>query len=179
MPRYYVGHLIKGDAAEYYKHITADLAERFGVKNLSEKAPPHFTFKAPFESSNIEEFEQKLGDVASRQKPAPLSIEGFGRMGKTVFLAIKPDPELQKQANEIALALSQFGQSRRSVPIPLRFHVSVARFLKPKQLREIWDYVQTLPKPQFDVTFDGLALFVFVGRRWEIQSTWPFKNNDA
>lgn len=175
--RYYVGHLIKGGVADYYKEITTDLAKRFGIKNLSETKPPHLTFKAPFESESIETFEKEIGEVASRQKMSQFFIEGFGCFdleSKTVFLTVKPDPKLQIKTNDIARALAYFGENRKFVPDPLYLHISIARYLDSELSQKIWDYVVTLSVPRFEVEFDSLTLFVNQDNCWKIKSTFAF-----
>ena len=175
--KYYVGCLIKGKAADYYKEITTDLAQRFGIKNLSDTKPPHLTFKAPFETEGIETFEKEISEMASRQKVSQFCIKGFSRFdleSKTIFLAIKPDPELQRKANGIVKALMHFGENRKFVPEPLYLHVSIARYLDFELSQKIWAYVATLPAPQFKVAFDNLTLFVNQDNRWEIKSTFSF-----
>ena len=175
--RYYVGLLIKGEPAEYYKKITTDLAKRFDIKNLSDTKPPHLTLKAPFESESIEIFEKEIGELASKQKVSQLFIEGFGRFdleSKTVFLAVKPDPELQIKVNGMVRALVHFGENRKFVPEPLYSHISIARYLDVELSQKIWDHVATLPVPRFEVAFDSLTLFVSQDNRWEIKSIFPF-----
>lgn len=175
--KYYVGYLVKGEVADYYREITSDLSKRFGIKNLSDTKPPHLTFKAPFETENIEIFEKEIKRVASQYKVSKFFIEGFGRfesMDKTIYLAIKPDSELNKKANGIIKTIAYFGENRKSIPQPFHPHISVARFLDPEMFQKIWNYVSTLPIPRFETVFDGLTLFVDQNNHWEVKSTFPF-----
>ena len=89
--RYFIGNLIRGEAAEYFKATCNDLATRFGVEDVSAIVAPHITVKAPFERNEL----VMLDDVISMITEAPiipLSLSKWNRFGtRTIFLdAVQP-----------------------------------------------------------------------------------------
>lgn len=177
MRRYFVGNLIQGEVAEYYRAFTADLTKRFKVPNLSEKIPAHFTLKPPFETDDVTPFAAEVKDVAASCAPIPFYVKGFGGFGShTIYLSILPHPEFQETAERIVDALNNFGENKRMLPRPFHPHLSLARAYYSNQqiINAIWDYVQTLPSPTFELIFDNLTLFEYVDHRWEIYETCPF-----
>ncbi|MDP2704806.1 MAG: 2'-5' RNA ligase family protein [Patescibacteria group bacterium] len=178
--RYFIGYLIEGEAGEYYKKITADLSERFGIKNLSEYIPLHLTLKAPFETGDISVIEKVLEDTAVKEETSPLVIDGFERFGsqsRTIFLGIKDNVRVQEKAEKLLHLLSGFGNYQKPIPLPLKLHASIARYLSPEQSQNVWDYVSSLPAPHFDLQFNNLTLFVHQDNHWEIQKTFYFHDN--
>ena len=178
--RYYFGHVISGRAAEYYASLNADLAQRFGVKNLAETQPPHFTLRPPFEVDSIADVvDEYVESLASGCQPLPFSLEGFGsfpltKEGITIFLKVVPNKSLQKCVNYLAIRLAEFGDDVRPAPLPIKLHVSVARYLAPKQWIDILAYLTNLPKPRFDLEFDHVALMAKSGGRWELKKKYHF-----
>lgn len=172
--KYFVGHLINGEAAEYYREITADLASRFGIKNLAEKLPPHLTLRAPFESDDIVQFERRVRRLAGQEKPMRFSIDGFGNFGdKTVFLSVK-GAGIKEKLEKIAKTLTDFDGGQKPMPTPLFSHISIARFLKPQEYGKIIEYLSRLPVPNFNLDFDNLTIFIRKENRWNIFKTYYF-----
>ncbi len=174
---YFVGYLIEGEAAKYYQQITTDLAARFGIANLSLRIPPHFTFKPPFESDNINPFKKTLGDIASSQTSLPIDIDGFDRYGldsKTIYLNVRKDDGLNNKILKIIDQIKDFGEKKKPLPDNFRLHASIARHLTSEQSAAIWNYLQTLPPPHFELNFDNLTLFRLADKIWQTEKTWRF-----
>jgi 2'-5' RNA ligase len=169
MKRYFIGYLIQGSAAEYYRKITADLSEKFGIKNLSLRLPPHFTFKPPFDADDLEDV-KKFVDVLSKEvKNLPIVFDGFGRFSennRTIFLKVREDEELLMSVEKIVDRLEKVGGNRLKIPKPVHLHASIARGLTPRQSKEIWAYLMTLPAPHFEMRFDNITVFELGESGW-------------
>lgn len=175
MERYFVGHKVSGEAADYYYQVTGELAQKFGIKDLGERVAPHLTLKPPFESARIAEFERMLSGIASSHKPIAYVVEGFDvfeKEGKdsTIFLAVAENSGLQSAAQDIAKSIADFGDDREMMhvlPAKIRLHISIARYLSQAELSEIMEYLRSRPTPRFDATFDNLTLFKYRPGGWD------------
>ena len=174
--QYFVGYLVEGEASNYYKTLTTELEQRFGVKNLSNFIPPHFTFRIPFETEKIEEFEQYVDQITSSIKSVGISINGFDKLeGKRMTIFLSAISESMDTLEGIIDSLEQYDEANKAPKRPLILHTSIARFLSPEQCEEIWNYLQTLPAPQFNLKFDNLTIFKLVDDIWEVHKIFRFK----
>ncbi|HEY4477878.1 MAG TPA: 2'-5' RNA ligase family protein [Candidatus Paceibacterota bacterium] len=174
--QYFVGYLVEGEASEYYKALTSDLNQRFGIKNLSEYIPPHLTLKIPFEPDSIEDFEKYVATVSETLSTVDLSVDGFEKFdGKrmTIFLRVAVGENI-KTIEEVVDHLESYSEYTKKLPRPLTLHSSIARFLSPEQCDEIWSYLQTLPTPQFNLVFNNLTIFKLVDGIWGVHKTFTF-----
>ncbi|MCW9054407.1 MAG: 2'-5' RNA ligase family protein [Candidatus Pacebacteria bacterium] len=177
--RYFVGHLITDEVvARYYKHLTTNLSERFGIKNLSLHTPPHLTLKPPFESGDTALFKELLGEIAGEERSIPLTIEGFGSFtqkdgGGIVYLAVRKSGVIQAHAERIVDRIAEFGEGKNLLRRPLTLHVSVARFLSPEDMGHVQEYLKNISLPQFDLVLNNITLFRHISGRWEVEEVFP------
>lgn len=174
--QYFVGYLVEGEASDYYKTLTSDLEQKFGIKNLSEYIPPHLTLKIPFEPESIEDFEKYVATVSETLSTADFVVDGFEKFdGKrmTIFLKVTAGENI-KIIEEVVDHLESYGEDTKKLPRPLTLHTSIARFLSPEQCDEIWSYLQTLPKPHFNLVFNNLTIFKLVDEIWEAHKIFRF-----
>lgn len=175
--RYFIGNLIRGEAAEYYKATCADLAARFGIEDVSAIVPPHVTVKSPFERPDIDAVDDALSFIA--ESPAvPLALSGWNHFtNRTIFLdAPRPPAELKEFLKNALAKLHSLGLPPTPQEHDTHIHMSMARFLKPQQYDEVWAYLQSTPAPQFDILFDNLTIFVKEKREdkaWKVLKTFP------
>lgn len=179
MERFFVGYRLKNrELEEYYLRITAELEEKFKIKNLGNRVKPHFTLKAPFETGNLEKFEKILEDLAKKQESIPFAIEGFGYFtrdhGNTIFLEAAENPELQDAVQDIVDEIRDFGEDKRSLPEEIKLHVSIARYMDDGQFKEAWSYLRAQASPKFNLNFDNLTLFRYFPGGWEIYREFDF-----
>ena len=173
MSSYFAGYLVEGDAAGFYERITADLARRFSIRNLALKAPPHITLKPPFDTDDIAPFQTRMVELASGIAP-PLSLRGFGSFRKgTIFLDVVGSPALEQALTQAVEGLASSGEAGRPLATPIHPHVSIARHLREDRFDAIWDYLQTLSPPSFDLAFDNLTLFTHDGAGWQVEASVP------
>jgi hypothetical protein len=80
-------------------------------------------------------------------------------------------PELLERGSHLATELGELVDGK-SVPLPIKMHVSVARKLAPGLYKRIMQYLEALPDPYFESTFDNLTLFRNVGGKWIVEETY-------
>ena len=97
MPRakYFIAHLLRGNAAAYHSRLTRFLSTQFNTVPLHEKVAPHITVKIPFEATatelaGLEHVLQGFADRANavRERGVP-PLEGEAR--KTFIEAAEKD----------------------------------------------------------------------------------------
>jgi 2'-5' RNA ligase len=175
--RYFIGDLIRGEAAEYYKATCADLATRFGAEDVSRIVAPHITVKAPFERREIETVDD-VASLVAETAPISLSLSKWNHFGtRTIFLdAVNPSRELKEYLKSVLSQLRAIGLSLNHQELDPHIHMSVARFLKPNQFEDIWKYLESMPAPQFDINFDNLTIFHKENaeeKAWKVLKTFP------
>lgn len=174
--KYFAGYLVGGEAAEYYAKIANDLAFRFGVRDLSERIPPHFTLKPPFTTDNLASFREALAALAGKEHPTPFVLEGLdSHSGGTVYLAVAQNAAFRRQAEKLVHALFPFGEHQKTLRLPFTPHVSIARYLTEEEKAKVLEYLGMLPSPRFELSFDNLTLFAHDGARWRAEETFKFQ----
>ncbi len=175
---YFVGYLIENDASDYYKQITSDIAQRFGIINLSLSIPAHLTLKIPNVISDLQDFENYVSDIASKTKVSELYIDGFekfdGKKNNTIYLSVSSKDGMQNIENAVD-KLESYKENIKNIERPLKLHSSIARFLNTEQCAEIWNYIQTIPKPNFTLEFNNITIFKRVGHDFLIHKTYLLK----
>lgn len=171
--KYFVAHLLTGDAKTYHERLTRDIAYRYGVYPLHERVVPHFTVKAPFEcdEEGIQEVERVLRSFAHNESSAPYTIRGFGKFGfRTAYLDVHRSPEA---ISLVRRAIRTVNDNVSWVPrSPLegnKLHASVARFMTRKQSRRVGRYLAT-QKAFFRQTLDNIAILRKEGRTWDVET---------
>lgn len=175
--RYFIGCHIRGEAAEFVKATTSDLAARFGITDVTTIAPPYMTVKAPFERNNLEMVEEVIS-LATEVPPRPLTLSGWNHFdNRTIFIDAKDSsPELTSYLRSVLAKLRAIGLPVNPLEDKLHLHLSVARFLKPKEYEEIWKYLSTIPVPKFDIMFDNLTIYTKEKKEdkaWKTLKTFP------
>lgn len=174
--RYFIGNLIRGESSEYYKTTCTDLAMRFGIMDISTLVPPHMTIKAPFERNSPE----MIDDVIAMVSEAPahtVKLEGWNHFdNRTIFTEAKQvPPKLVEYLRGVLAKLRAIGLGSTPLEQKFHLHMSVARFLQPKQFEEVWRYLASVPKPNFDIRFDNLTIFEKDkdDKAWKVMKTFP------
>ena len=178
--KYFVAHLLSGEARAYHERLTRELAFRYQIFPLHEKVTPHITVKPPFETDEegIAEVERVLRACAHNERAAPLSIKGFGHFGfRTIYLDTQKNPEAVSLVRSVVRALNEnISWMPRFVHEGNKLHASVARFMDRVQYRRVTRYLAK-ETPTFKVEFDNLAILRKNGKTWEVISVIPFKND--
>lgn len=174
--KYFIAHLLSGDAKVFHESVARELSFRFHTAPLYERLPPHITIKAPFETdeAGIAEVERILRALAHGERAAPITIRGFGRFGfRTVYLDVVKSPDA------VAFVRNTLKILRENIPwlptAPLegnKLHASVARFLTRRQFRHIWRFLKTF-HPEFHLSFDNIAILKKEGQTWTVHASIP------
>lgn len=175
--QYFVGYLIEGNTSKYYKKITSDLGQKFDIKNLSEHIPPHLTLKIPFETDTIEDFENYVSKKTENLSGMDLVVDGFEKFNgrrMTIFLKVNAGENI-KTIENIVDYLESYDKDIKKLPRPLALHTSIARFLSPEQCKDIWNYLQEIPSPYFNLIFNNLTIFKLINDVWEVHKIFYFK----
>ena len=160
-PWYQIGYLADGEVQKYYETLTLDLSRRFGVEDLSHKVPAHLTLKYPFASDDTTEIEKRIDDFTFGKNPIPFIINGFDRFENnkgTIFLSINQSAELSAFVKDCITELGNLNEVRKFDPNDYKLHLSVARHLRPETSDLICNYLATIPKPRFELSFDNLTI---------------------
>ncbi|HEX8591633.1 MAG TPA: 2'-5' RNA ligase family protein [Candidatus Paceibacterota bacterium] len=172
MQLYFVAHRINGEAADYYAQLTKNIEKHFGLPALVRRSPAHITLKPPFTADDVSGVRARLAELAAEMPPLPLTIRGFDTFRqRTLYLHIVMAPELLERGSHLATELGELVDGK-SVPLPIKMHVSVARKLAPGLYKRIMQYLEALPDPYFESTFDNLTLFRNVGGKWIVEETY-------
>lgn len=175
--RYFIGNMIRGEAAEYFKATCDDLSTRFGVEDVSAIVAPHITVKAPFERNETVMLDDVISMVAEAPT-IPLSISKWNHFGtRTIFLdAVQPPMQLKEYMKSVLSKLRAMGINLNSQEFDPHIHMSLARFLKPDQFERIWKYLESMPAPRFDIIFDNLTIFQkekIEDKAWKVLKIFP------
>jgi len=172
--KYFVAHLLNGDAYQYHLSLTKELSDRFRITPLHERVDPHISIKS-FEANDYEigQVEILLGRVAQRSSPAPLMIEGFGRFGyKTLFLDVQKSRAATLFARECITEMNALPWMRSVAYEGEKLHSSVARYLRFSQSKKIWHLLRKRETPHFRTQLDAITILKKPGRRWEKHRTF-------
>lgn len=176
--RHFIGYLGKGEVEEYYNALTTELHEKFGIRNLSLRVPPHLTLKYPFETDDAADTESRMKEFLTDKPTFPFFIKGFGRFddnNKTIFLSVTQNDALSAFVEDCIVSLGDMEEKKKFDAKKFHIHMSVARHLDDDLSEQIWKYVSTLPPPYFEMLFDNLTLFVQENERWKVQRTFVLK----
>ena len=83
--KYFIGCLIKGDVKKYQEKLIDKISKNFGVRNLNEHIPAHFTLKAPFEAKHIDSIKKLLKKFSLKEKRSRIKIDGIGNFHRRVI----------------------------------------------------------------------------------------------
>lgn len=177
--KYFVAHLLSGDAKAYHAGLTRVLSSKFHIIPLHERIPPHITIKPPFETdeAGIKEVERVIRAFAHHERAIPLVFDGFGRFGfRTIYMDVYKSAEVVSLVRRAVHTLNAHIDWMVAGPLEgNKLHASVARFLNRKQFRRIWRELRML-HPHFESSFDSIAILKKEDRTWSIHSLIPLNS---
>jgi hypothetical protein len=180
--KYFIAHLLTGDAKAFHEGVTRELSTRFGTLPLHDRLPPHLTVKAPFETDErgIEDIERILRAFASHERAAPFFIRGYGKFGfRTVYLDVpKGSPAIALVRRMLATLSANASWLPRHPLEGNKLHASVARFLTRRQSRHIWWYFKGT-RPSFSLLLDNVAILRKEGKVWKVHALIPLREIDG
>ena len=172
--RFFIGYLIQGPAAAWHREVSDEIAERFGIWKVTEKNPPHVTIYYPFETDDIGSVKDYLRTwLASHRSSGTIEISGFDRFDdRVIFARVGVDRSVEGEILALRRELAVIVPARDALwPDQLAWHphATLAYKIPPETVRDIWNYVKTLPAPRFEAPFDNVTIFRWHGERWEIE----------
>jgi len=165
--KYFIGYLIRGEAANWHIKVAKEISDKYGTWKIHEKLPPHITIYRPFDLDDIQPVKNLLASWASKKHAlGDLLLSGFGHFDDNVVFA---KVEIDQSTKDIIEALREDIQRIPGVP-PEDFpdwhpHATVANHLPPEQIKLIWGDMSKQDIPSFKLPFDNVTLFRFVGDR--------------
>ena len=142
---YFVGYLIRGEAAAWHMSVVKHVAERFNSKKLYEKVPPHLTLYRPFTTNDIESIKEILRSKTSASLPwGYIEIQDYSHFGDRVVFA---KAEVEEAIRERVSDLQESLRVIRAMPENHKEwnpHATIAYRMPEERIREIWEYVATL-----------------------------------
>lgn len=174
--QYFVGYLVEGSASEYYNSITSDLEQKFGIKNLASVTPPHFTFRIPFETERIDDFEKYVDNIIKDISCVDIQISKFEKLeGKRMTIFLSAYSQHMTVFENVVDILESYDQGQKTPSRPLVLHTTIGRHLSYEQSDEVWNYLQTVPKPNFFLSFNNLTIFKLTdGDIWTVHKIFRF-----
>jgi len=174
--RYFIGYLIKGQAAEWHINLSDDIAERFNIWKITQKNPPHITIYYPFETENVDCVKDLLKNWLRKNDFAGnVILSGFDRFDdRVVFACVKIDDAVEKKIAELRKDLEAVVPSKDTIlPDQTTWHphATLAYKIPSEKIQEIWNYVKTLEVPKFQMSFDNVTIFKWDENRWVIEES--------
>lgn len=178
--KYVVVHLIRGGAGKLHASITHDLTEKFDIYPLYDFIAPHLTLKRSFEfnENRVTEIYKAVDDFATNHTQSDYKLKGFGNFDEVaVYIDVVPSMETKQNITDLQESLSKIeGISLDDFDRAQNLHATVALGkLKPFDLDQIWEYVQTLEQPDFSMKFDNVAVLKKIDGRWVIDRITEIK----
>lgn len=164
------------DAVKEIQQYFADHHDSRGAQ----KSPPHITLQPPFEWGLAEtnRLRASLEEFARSQPSVPVTLSGFGAfVPRVIYVNVLKTPELLnlQQALMASMETTCGIVDRRSQDRPFAPHMTVAfRDLSRQQFRAAWPEFQNRPI-SFEFTATHLTLLLHDGKRWNVETEFPFQ----
>lgn len=176
MAKYLVCYNLPPAVADYHDTVVADVAARFQIRPLNQRIPSHATIKIPFDTERIDDIERVTAQFANDNKPAPMTIGGFGAFNQNViYMDIQPSEAAQGLADRY---IARLEKEISWLPIhpydrDQKLHATIAKRLPAQagdirnQFDEIWRYVTETYQQSFPVSFNNITILTNdQNKRW-------------
>ncbi len=176
-----IAHSIRGDAKNAHEALTKDLADKFDSFPIHERISPHLSLKRWFEldEQGMEALCKTLDAFVATRKQSNYKLSGFGHFGKEViYMDVVPSKEtlvtvkdLKTELHKIEkLTFDEFDDLENDLHATLVFGA-----LKPFDFDPIWEYLEKIPQPNFNMKFDNITIFKKLVNTWEVERAWELK----
>jgi 2'-5' RNA ligase len=174
--RYFIGYLLDGEAARWHAEAAREISEKFETWPLNEKIPPHITIYRPFDSSDLSGVKKLLKEWLETAVPTRILISGFDKFEHgVVYARVEIDEKIKESVEELRRKLGQIpGMPEEDFPV-WHPHSTLANYLSQEELNQVWQYVQTLPKPNFNLLMNNVTIFRSEGERsWTVDTAFQY-----
>lgn len=139
----------RGQARQYIRYLTHDVAKRFEVTGATRSRPvPHVTLFGPFNTRYEAEMVAKVANIATAYRLVPFQVKGFGYFDniktKVIYLEITPSRKLKKLRWELSKGLRSGMADTypvHDVQREFHFHATIAFKDIDRKFSEIWNYL--------------------------------------
>jgi 2'-5' RNA ligase len=168
---YFVGYMLEGEAAAWHSEVAQAISHQFGTWKVHERVAPHLTIFYPFDSEDIQSISTFLEEWSNRELLGSMQMRDFGQFEDVaVFAKVEAPPTIDTVVKELQSELLKIAGIPRRGFRDWNPHATLAHRVPKETLKQIWEFVQTLPKPDFTLPFDNLTLFKHEGERaWSIE----------
>ncbi len=176
--KYFIGYLIQGEVADWHNNLAREIAEKFNIWKVYEKLPPHITI---FNTSYLENVEPVVNFLEnwsrSRKIPGNFTMNDYDYFeSRAVFAETEPDSPVRTVVEELIKDVKLIpDMTQEDFPF-WHPHATLAYKITPEEINAVWEYVQTLKKPNFILPFDNVTLFRFDDTKWIVEKTFRLLN---
>ncbi|MEX0646811.1 MAG: 2'-5' RNA ligase family protein [Balneolaceae bacterium] len=176
-PLYFIALVPGSDIRKKIRELKEEMKERFDSKHAL-KSPAHITMQKPFrrEEDREPELIQSLEDLASKQQPFRLDLEGFGAFPpRSIFVNVEDHESIQNLHQKLKQLLSeQFNFTEKEIQPKVYPHMTIAtRDLNREAFQKAWPEFK---EREFQDVFEVKRLFLLRhnGKDWDIYKEFPF-----
>lgn len=161
--RHNIVHLLNGEAEIMHHSVMDDIAEKFDIVPFYKLMPSHLTLKRGFESDEVDMMDlyERLDTFSTAHTSSEYSLKGWGQFpGKAIYIDVTAS---KKMSDTVAALLNSIrnmsGMNFHEYDNGGEFHASVAlSALQPFDFEKVWNYLQTIEQPDFEMKFDNIAI---------------------
>lgn len=179
MNKYFIGYVLEGKEKEYNQKLVEEVGPMFGEDYIVENPrPPHLTLKSPFETDKIEEIESLLSKFAKDHKSTRFKINGFDNFRKFVaFLKVEDSDKIRELQKSLINELKKISWIKiDKYDLEWKPHATIAYGNTQESFNKIWNYLQNLQKPEFDIQFKKISLLKKENNLWKIYKEYELNN---
>lgn len=177
--RYFIAYLIQDEAERWHNVVARTVAENCNVRNVHDKVDPHVTVYYLSEISDdeivpIKQFIQNFTEVHSVK--GNLHMNGYDQFEQgVVYAKVVADQTVRDFVDMFRVELKKIPNVPQADYPIWEPHATFAHREEPDSILKVWDYVSRLPKPDFEMPFDHIALMVYEEDklRWKVESKYP------
>jgi len=176
--KYVVVYLLRGKVQEYHEKLMKEVGPKFGEDYMIKNPiPAHITLKSPFYLKNVNVLERTLKSFVRKYKPSRIEIRDFGNFDRFVsFLKIKFSKESKTMHKRLLKELTKIsGVELREFDINFKPHATIAYGNKKQTFDKIWEYLNKLNKPHFNLKFDNLTILKKPRKFWKIHKIFEIR----
>jgi hypothetical protein len=176
--KYILFHDIAGPAGEFIATTRNAIAKRFGANEGAKRnPPPHFTLK--YSVPDLEPLERIVQEFARTHRAAPYTLDGYDFFPdqNTIYVNVRPSEALRVLQQELHSALRADPRiTWNSYETRPQLHASLSHGDITTRFDGIWDYVQNLPRPRYDLLLDSISIYALDDRKdatWQLVKRFP------
>lgn len=183
MDEYGIVYLLPDDIARYHVDLWNKVEQKFNLTGKTKlNAPSHITLKYRFEAHNILEVENAISTFCVLHHPPTWSLNRFNFFNNDAKFVIFIDVDATEYCRQTHAAFldtlrpiqwMRWGEFDHS---NLHYHVTLAhRGLNAENFEEVWQFVNTQPKPYFDLRLDNITLLKIENNNHSIYRKFTLK----